>query len=172
MSRKLHLGGTVRVEGWEVFNAIPGEVVDHVGNANDLSRFTAGTFDEIYGSHILEHFSYQGELPAVLAEWRRVLKPGGIIYVSVPDLDTLCRLLLEPKLNSQQRFHVMRMLFGGQMDQWDYHKVGLNEMFLGGFLHQAGFSGIRRVKDLGIFDDTSAIVFMGVPISLNFIAFA
>ena len=66
MARRLHLGGTVRTDGWEVFNAIPGDHVDHKGNANDLSRFTNGTFDELYGSHIVEHFDYKDELLATL----------------------------------------------------------------------------------------------------------
>ena len=171
MGRKLHLGGKVRKEGWEVFNAIPGDAVDHVGNANDLSRFPDGTFDELYGSHIVEHFDYKDELKATLKEWHRVLKTGGQLYVSVPDLDTLCTLILDARLQPSQRFHVMRMMFGGHVDQWDYHKVGLNQEFLGSFLVSAGFAEIRRVRDFGIFADTSGTVFNGILISLNLIAF-
>jgi len=47
MTRRLHIGGTVAKEGWEVLNANPASYVDHVGNANDLSRFPDGTFDAI-----------------------------------------------------------------------------------------------------------------------------
>lgn len=170
MTRRLHLGGKVRKDGWEVFNATAGDVVDHVGNARDLSRFPDGTFEELYGSHIVEHFDYNGELLQALKEWRRVLVPGGLLYVSVPDLDTLCRMIVDPALNPQQKFHVMRMLFGGHVDAWDYHQVGLNEAFLGGFLHQAGFRSIRRVKGFGLFEDTSSMEYLGVPISLNLVA--
>ena len=73
MSRKLHIGGQVKVDGWEVFNAIDADYVDHVGNAKDLSRFADETFAEIYASHVLEHFDYKDELVHVLKEWRRVL---------------------------------------------------------------------------------------------------
>ena len=171
MARRLHLGGTVRTDGWEVFNAIPGDHVDHEGNASDLSRFANGTFDELYGSHIVEHFDYKDELLATLKEWNRVLAPGGILYVSVPDLDILCKLILDRRLDLPGRFQVMRMLFGGHMDQWDYHQVGLNQEILTAFLLDAGFSGIQRVREFGLFADTSSMVFAGTMISLNLIAY-
>jgi len=40
------------------------------------------TVDTIYASHILEHFPFD---EPVLAEWHRVLIPGGEIIVAVPD---------------------------------------------------------------------------------------
>lgn len=171
MARRLHLGGTVRVPGWEVLNAVPGEHVDHVGNANDLSRFADGSFDELYGSHIVEHFDYKDELLLALREWYRVIAPGGMLYVSVPDLDVLCSLILDRRLSPPDRFYVMRMLFGGHVDRWDYHQSGLNEEFLGGFLVAAGFTSIKRVREFGIFADTSSMTFAGRAISLNLIAF-
>lgn len=169
--RKLHIGGWVRAEGWEVLNATPGPAVDHVGDARDLSRFADGTFSELYASHVVEHFDYHGELHKTLQEWRRVLVPGGRLYVSVPDLDVLARLLLDrQRLSERDRYQVMRMLFGGHVDRYDYHQVGLNEEFLRTFLRSAGYVNIRRVDDLGFFDDTSRMVFAGVAISLNMIS--
>lgn len=168
MTRRLHIGGQVRAEGWEVLNANPGPCVDHVCNANDLSQFADNTFDELYSSHVVEHLDYNGELQATLKEWHRVLVPGGRMYVSVPDMDVLCRLFLERKqLTGNERFMVMRMMFGGHIDRYDYHVVGLNDEFLASFLHGAGFVNIRRVQGFGLFADTSASVFKGVPISLN-----
>lgn len=55
--RRLHIGGLERKEGWEVLNIFPSDVVDHVGNARDLSRFKDATFHELYASHVLEHLS-------------------------------------------------------------------------------------------------------------------
>jgi len=55
MSRRLHIGGKIRSEGWEVLNANPASYVDHVGNAVDLSRFPDNTFTDIYASHVVEH---------------------------------------------------------------------------------------------------------------------
>lgn len=170
-TRRLHIGGTIRVPGWEVLNANPAPYVDHVCNAKDLSQFADGTFSVIYASHVLEHFDYVDELHATLTEWNRVLIPGGKLLASVPDLDILCRLMLEKdKLDPNVRFTVMRMMFGGHVDQYDYHSVGLNEEFLAFFLLKSGFMNIRRVKSFDIFDDTSKTALFGIPISLNVIA--
>ncbi len=171
MGRKLHIGGHVKVPEWEIFDANPGPVVDHVGDARDLTLFPDNTFESIYASHVVEHFDYSGELAATLSEWRRVLVPGGTFFVSVPDLDVLARLFLDRQsLSLQERFQVMRMMFGGHIDQYDYHLVGLNEEFLNHFLTVAGFVQAVRVGSFGLFDDTSGMQVRGVPISLNVIA--
>jgi predicted SAM-dependent methyltransferase len=169
MSRKLHIGGVERADGWEVLNAVPGPHVDHLGDARDLSRFPDNTFTDIYASHIVEHLDYaKSELLNTLKEWNRVLLPGGTLHISVPDLDILSRLFLEKDKHSlEERFFVMRMMFGGHIDKYDYHVVGLNQEFLGIFLRQAGYTNLRRVASFGIFQDTSAMVFKGVPISVN-----
>jgi predicted SAM-dependent methyltransferase len=171
MPRKLHIGGKVRADGWEVLNAKAGPHVDHVCNANDLSQFSDNTFSEIYASHVVEHFDYADELSAVLREWNRVLGHGGKLYVSVPDMDVLAQLFLKKEeLSAEDRFLVMRMLFGGHCDKYDYHSVGLNEEFLANFLHHAGYVNIRKVTTFGLFNDTSNMIFKSVAISLNMIA--
>ena len=171
VTRKLHIGGTIRADGWEVLNITAGPIVDHVGNANDLSRFCDGSFAAVYASHTLEHFDYAAELEKTLREWARVLAPGGSLYVSVPDLETLAKLLLvKEDLTVDERFHVMRMLFGGHTDAHDYHLVGLNEEFLAYFLTRAGFAEPRRVPSFALFQDTSELLFKGIPISLNVVA--
>ncbi|HTS46389.1 MAG TPA: class I SAM-dependent methyltransferase, partial [Bryobacteraceae bacterium] len=43
--------------------------------------------DAIISNHSLEHFN---NLSAALGEMRRVVKPGGALYVSVPDATTFC----------------------------------------------------------------------------------
>lgn len=169
--RRLHIGGTARFDGWEILNVSPAPCVDHVGNANDLSRFTDGTFLEIYASHVVEHLDYKFELAQTLKEWHRVLEPGGRVMISVPDLDTLAGLITSrSELTVGERFFVMQMIFGGHVDQHDYHVVGLNQEFLTHFLGDAGYVKIRRVQNFDLFDDTSSMVFKGTPISLNLIA--
>jgi hypothetical protein len=64
----------------------------------------------------------------------------------------------------------MRMMFGGHTDPYDYHIAGLNEEFLTGYLQDAGFGEIRRVDGFGLFHDSSALEFKGIPISVNLIA--
>ena len=138
MARKLHIGGRIAAAGWEIMDANPAPNVDHAGNARDLSRFGDATFEAIYASHVVEHFDYAGELQHTLAEWKRTLEPGGRVYISVPDLDVLARMILDKqRLSEEERFLVMRMMFGGHIDQYDYHVVGLNEEFLRRFLRDA-----------------------------------
>jgi predicted SAM-dependent methyltransferase len=170
VSRRLHIGGALREPGWEVLNALPGSAVDHVGNARDLSRFRDGTFIEVYASHVLEHLDFTGELQAALSEWHRVLTPGGRLSVSVPDLTALSTLFLNQTLTFDGRLGVMRMIYGAHTDQYDYHKVGFDFAILRHFLKNAGFTNIERVSDLQRFDDTSRLVCLGIPISLNAIA--
>ena len=172
MERRLHIGGREKRPGWEILNVNPAPDVDHLGNAIDLSRFADGSFAEVYASHVLEHFDYQEALVAALREWHRVLVPGGVLHLSVPDIDILAHLLLQRhKLDVNQRFQVMRMIFGGHVDAYDYHLVGLNQEFLAGFLSAAGFDRMERVGRHGLFNDTSDMVFAGTPISLNLNAY-
>ncbi len=168
--RRLHIGGVERAEGWEVLNALPGPCVDYVGNAADLGRFPDATFAALYGSHVLEHLDYAGEMQAGLREWHRVLAPGGRLYVSVPDLAVLAKLFVGDGLTMEQRFMVVRMILGGHIDAYDYHKTAFDFVLLAAFLRDAGFVEIERVADFGLFDDTSRVIYAGVPISLNVIA--
>ena len=171
MVRRLHIGGKQKRAGWEIFNAVNGPDVDHLGDAKDLSQFQEETFSEIYASHVLEHFDYVRELGATLTEWHRTLQSGGRLYISVPDLDVLTRLFSDRlAFTAEQRFMIMRMIFGGHVDNYDYHKVGLNLEFLSYFLKIAGFVKIRKVDEFDLFKDTSSMRFAGIPISLNIIA--
>ncbi len=168
MERRLHIGGKEARVGWEIMDALPGPQVDHLGNALDLSRFEDESFTEVYASHVLEHFDYREELPAALQEWHRVLRPGGVLRLSVPDLDILAHLLLQRhQLDVEQRFQIMRMIFGGHLDAYDHHRVGLNQDFMSVYLARAGFEKLQRVNRHGLFADTSDTVVAGTPISLN-----
>lgn len=63
----------------------------------DLSQrlpFPDGDFDVVYHSNVLEHIRRDDALP-FMRECIRVLKPGGILRVVVPDLERICRLYLE-----------------------------------------------------------------------------
>jgi predicted SAM-dependent methyltransferase len=170
MPLRLHIGGKNRHPGWQIVDTVPGQHVDHVCSCTDLSIFTDESVAEIYVSHVLEHLGYQSELARTLDEFHRVLQPDGTLRASVPDLATLCALFVDPALQSAERFHVMRMMFGGQLEPFDFHKVGLSEEFLAGYLTSAGFTEVERVEAFGLFEDSSSIVFKGRPISLNLAA--
>ena len=52
--------------------------------------FADDTFDVVYHSHVLEHFTYnQGR--RFLRECFRVLRPGGLVRLAVPDLENISR---------------------------------------------------------------------------------
>lgn len=65
--------------------------------AHDLTTglpFADDRFEIVYHSHVLEHFTRQEAL-VFLRECFRVLKPGGVMRVVVPDLEAIVRLYLE-----------------------------------------------------------------------------
>ena len=62
------------------------------------------------------------------------------------------------------------MVFGGQMDEHDFHRAGLTFELMSVLLEMAGFTGAKRVERLGDFNDTSKMTLKGVPISLNLTA--
>ena len=101
----------------------------------------------------------------------RVLKTKGKFYISVPDMDTLCHYFISPLANLKIKFHVMRMMFGGQIDKDDYHYFGWNYEFMQDYLKRANFTKTERVASFGLFKDTSDYMPYGFPISLNVIAF-
>jgi len=172
MVRKLNIGGEHPHPDWEIFNIQPGEYVDHVGDAQDLSRFADETFDEIYASHVLEHFDFTGSLQTALKQWHRVLKHSGKLYISIPNMDVLCKLfLMKDKYTIKQRYTIMHLMFGAHTNQNDYHYVGFDFDILGKFLADAGFTRMNPVEDFGIFEDISSFRIKGIPISLNVIAF-
>ncbi len=171
MKRRLHIGGRYRHPDWEILSAVQTPDVDHVGNAKDLSQFEDNTFEAVYASHVLEHFDYENEIDAVLKEWYRVLEPGGILYLSVPDLDVLAKLFIDQdRLDVDERFYVMRMIFGGHVDEYDYHQSGFNREILDIFLKKAGYVNIHQVEDFNIFKDSSTRLYKDVPISVNLIS--
>jgi SAM-dependent methyltransferase len=56
--------------------------------------FSDASVDVVYHSHVLEHLDRQ-DAPGFLCECLRVLKPGGILRVVVPDLEQLARRYLD-----------------------------------------------------------------------------
>jgi predicted SAM-dependent methyltransferase len=61
---------------------------------HDLTQplpFDAGVADEVRAIHVFEHF-YRYECEAILADWVRVLKPGGVLVLELPCLDKVIQL--------------------------------------------------------------------------------
>ncbi len=166
---KLHIGGEAQKDGWKILNIQKKEGVDFIGDISNLDQFDNESIEEIYSSHTLEHVRRK-DILNTLKGINRVLKKGGKFYVSVPDLSILCHTFINPTAPPEVKFHVMGMMFGGQIDDFDYHYAGWTQEFLFDYLGQAGFSEGKRVETFGLFNDTSDYRPYGFPISLNVIA--
>lgn len=167
---QLHIGGKEVKDGWKILNALPSDGVDFLGDVRDLSQFQDGCCEKIYASHVMEHIGQKDFLPT-LKEIHRILSKAGAFYFSVPDIEVLCKLFLRSDLDASQRFDVMRMMFGGQVDEYDFHYIGLSAEFMMLYFRDAGFSSVRRVASFGLFNDTSNYKSYGSRISLNLIAY-
>lgn len=52
-----------------------------------------GCADELMAIHVFEHF-YEWEVDALLAEWRRLIRPGGLLVLEMPDVVKAARNLI------------------------------------------------------------------------------
>ncbi|MGD9690924.1 MAG: methyltransferase domain-containing protein [Phycisphaerales bacterium] len=163
---RLHVGGEQVREGWKILNIQPHPGVDFVGTCIDLSQFTDGSVSEIYASHVYEHLSY-AELEQALREAHRALKPGGLLRMGVPDLQALARLLVDPRASTDTHRHIIMMIYGGQIDPFDFHKVGFTWPILQETLEIVGFRNIRKVDEFHLFDDITSMMYEGRRVSLN-----
>jgi predicted SAM-dependent methyltransferase len=126
---KLNIGaGSTVIEGYTAIDR-------KLGSEAYPLPYPDGSVDEIRASHILEHFTF-GEAQEAMAEWSRVLKPGGRIRVSVPDVDKV--------LASDNKAERLFWLMGGQMHENDIHKSAYDKARLSGIMRQNGISGINE----------------------------
>ena len=168
---KLHIGGEQVKEGWKILNIQIKDGVDFIGDISDLSQFDDDSIEEIYASHVFEHV-IQKKIKSTLIGIHRVIKENGKFYVSVPDMNILCKMFLEPKIPTKVKTHVLRMMFGGQVDDFDFHYFGWDYTLLESYLLDCGFKKVEKVKSFSLFDDTSDYApFSNIPISLNVIAY-
>lgn len=129
--------------------------LDFVSSGNKVLRhnllngipFEDNTFDAVYHSHVLEHFTKEdGE--AFTAECFRVLKPGGVLRIVLPDLEGIMRnyiqsldnLAIDPndeiyKANYEWMLlemydQTVRNYGGGNMGKYLFQKHIKNEDFI------------------------------------------
>jgi predicted SAM-dependent methyltransferase len=65
-----------------------GKAPDVAADVTKPLPFASDYADEIHAIHLLEHL-YRWEAPAILADWFRVLKPGGLLALELPCLDKI-----------------------------------------------------------------------------------
>ncbi len=141
----------------------PANEPDIVGSMLDMAAVAEASVDAIYSAHNIEHV-YAHEVPQVLNEFLRVLKPDGFLVVTCPDLQTVCQLVAEDKLGdaayTSQAGPItpLDILYGhgaalaaGHL--YMAHKTGFTLKTLTQALHTVGFAtsaGKRRTRGLDL----------------------
>ena len=167
---KLHIGGEEKKEGWKILNIQKKQYVDFVGDITDLSQFEENSIEEIYASHVFEHVEHKNIMRTLKGIFR-VLKDNGKFYISVPDMDYLFKIILNNNAPLKVKLHIMKIIFGGQEDDYDFHYFGYTLQILSAFLKETGFKKIEKVKSFSLFNDTSDWAPYGKPVSLNLIVY-
>lgn len=177
--KKVHLGC------WHRF--IPGFIhvdlcdfphIDHKSGVDKLPFFEDNSIDLLYASHVFEYFDRTDAIN-VLAEWRRVLKPGGTLRLAVPDFEAL----IEIYKSTNDLNKILGPLYGRMEIQavdkkiMLYHKTTYDKKSLGTLLESAGFENVNawdwRETEHASIDDHSQAYFPhmdkenGRQVSLN-----
>lgn len=156
---KLHLGC-----GWRNFGDkwihIDGGDYDHLDiKTTDLSTipFDNNSVDLIYASHLIAYFDRE-EIGAILTEWHRILKVGGILRLATPDATELFRLY---SCGIIKLGNILGPLYGKMPLAIDsiYHKTVYDYNSLSELTSKFGFTGFRRYDwrktEHSMFDDHS-----------------
>ena len=175
---KLHLGcGKRYLEGYIHIDIADFEHIDHKIPVHNLSIFEDGSISEIYASHVIEYFD-RDEVLNLLAEWKRVLKDGGLLRIAVPNFQEL--------INVYKMSGNLDSIIGPLYGKWEigesnsiYHKTVYDFKSLSNTLSNVGFKNInkwdwRTVFNENLeFDDHSQAYFPhmdknnGIHVSLN-----
>lgn len=130
-SLKLNLGGGL--------TQIPGYTnIDHITGGEVYPLALASNRAEVIrASHILEHFPVD-DLANVLADWVRVLKPGGVLKIAVPDFKWIAEKYL-----AGADLPLCAYLMGGQQNADDFHKSVFDKASLESLLEKAGLVDVQ-----------------------------
>ena len=142
--QQLEIGsGPVKKTGWVTLDLCRGADVYW-----DLRRglpFVDASFWLVYSSHVLEHFSYK-DTQNLLSEVRRVLKPGGVFSICVPDASIYVQAYIGQRTTSDLDFYKPALVSNMRMDLLNYifymdghHHFMFDSESLAYHLKEAGF---------------------------------
>lgn len=146
--RRLNWGcGTDPTPGWINSDIKDGPGIDISCDILDGLPLPDDSIDYAVSIHALPELSYPAQLPA-LRELRRVLRPGGVLRLSLPDLDRAVDayrsgnadyfLIPDDEARSIGSKLIVQLLWYG------YSKTLFTHDFVIELLTKAGFSDVRR----------------------------
>jgi predicted SAM-dependent methyltransferase len=104
--------------------------------------------DYILCNNVLEHLP-QGEVPDVLYEIKRILKPGGQAILIVPDFTDIAKKWLEHidprKFDWTTYKFFSEIIFGNQMHDGEYHKTAFYPGYFNYILHMVGLHKFEMI---------------------------
>jgi len=110
-------------------------------NVCDLP-YGENSVDEILASDVYEHISHRKALD-LLKHWYSILKPGGVLVLRAPCLDTILMYLATAK-NEEQIEEGIRMIFGGQEYEENSHKNICQTKIITRQLEEIGFVNVTH----------------------------
>lgn len=134
---KLYVGSrNFKPDGYLTVDIDPAMKPDIVADVTDMSPVTDHSVDEVVAGHVLEHIDWPDSFLA-FSEFARVLKPGGILKIALPDMGCLLRMLL----SGDSVFHVMGLIYGvgGRINRFEQHRYGFTPGMLVDILETLGF---------------------------------
>lgn len=167
----LHLGcGSRTIPGYLQVDVRKLPNVDIVSGIDTLAFADDNSVEVIYCCHVLEHISRM-DIQKVLKEWYRVLKPGGILRISVPDFAQAVRIYLK----TGDMTDVVGKIHGKQDHPWNFHYMSFDFRSLSKYLKDTGFTNVSHydcnLTEHGHIDDYSHAAFFDgereILISLN-----
>lgn len=103
--------------------------------------------DVVQAIHLFEHL-YRWEIDSALAEWRRLLKPGGLLILELPNLVKCCENYLAGRMRGGKDPDQLARwgIYGDPRTEnhWMNHRWGYSPSELMAILHERGF--IRAVE--------------------------
>jgi predicted SAM-dependent methyltransferase len=98
--------------------------------------------EEIVAIHVLEH-TPQHLLVQFLQEVLRVLKPGGVFRVHVPNFQEIAKVIINDPSKLPM---VWNLIHGSEAEDYSYmfHRVSFNEDIITKLLLQAGFTRVEN----------------------------
>lgn len=124
-------------KGYKHHDVQPLPGIDYVCDLYDIEKHVEGKFEEVQLTHALEHFPTK-ETQKVLGILYNLLEGGGKLYIEVPNFAWHASLLEEGRERDAVYY-----AFGGQLNEWDFHKTGFTENILREELIIAGFKDIK-----------------------------